>query len=551
MNRNHLGRLYPDGSLDATLDPGESAQQVYNVALQPDGKIIVAGYFTNIFGEPHQHIVRLNACGSVDHSFTAAADYYVLHVALQLDGRILLSGGFTNLNGQQRQGIGRLNSDGTLDGTFDPGVDRRVDALIEQPDGKILVGGCCFSTIAGETRNHIARLNADGTLDSTFIASLNINWVVDCLALQSDGKILVGGFPSETIGEERRPLLRLLADGRVDSCFNPSLGRSSTLPFWEVKCLAIQPDGKVLFGGSAFLLGNVRTNLARLNADGSLDDTFRTYAGNGIGLNPDVLSMAVQADGKIMVGGYFNTLNGETRNLIARLNSDGSLDNTYVPGHSGAPPGWSPGAQGLAIQTDGKTLVPGPFTELSGQPRFYLGRLTSGTAAMQRLSISADGSAVTWLRRGSSPEVQQVTFEQSINGTNYSALGNGTRIDGGWQLSGLTLPAGQNIYVRARARTVGGSRNGSSGIIESVAQFWRLPSPFISSVQVLDGGVFQFSFTNRNAVLFSVLASPDVAAPLSSWENLGAPVPIGNGLYQFTDPGASNHARRFYQLRTP
>jgi hypothetical protein len=244
-------------------------------------------------------------------------------------------------------------------------------------------------------------------------------------------------------------------------------------------------------------------------------------------------------------------LNGEPRTLIARLNPDGSLDNTFIPGPSGAPPGYVLGINTLVIQTDGKTLVSHGFTELSGQPRAGFGRLTSGTPAIQKLAISADGTAVTWLRGGSSPEVQRVTFEQSSDSANYSMLGSGIRIDGGWQLNGLLLPSGQNIYLRARGGTVGGSHNGSSGIIESVAQFWRLPPPFISSVQVLGGGVFQFSFTNRNAVLFSVLASGDVAAPSASWENLGAPVSIGNGLYQFTDLGAANHPRRFYQLRSP
>ena len=78
-----------------------------------------------------------------------------------------------------------------------------------------------------------------------------------------------------------------------------------------------------------------------------------------------------------------------------------------------------------------------------------------------------------------------------------------------------------------------------------------LPPPFLNNVQVLTGGQFQFSFTNTNAVAFTVLASTNVAAPIAQWESLGAPVPVGGGVYQFTDPAATNHTRRFYQLRSP
>jgi hypothetical protein len=226
------------------------------------------------------------------------------------------------------------------------------------------------------------------------------------------------------------------------------------------------------------------------------------------------------------------------------LHADGSLDVTFDPDVNN-------GIQGLAVQADGKILLGGGFTMQAEQPRSRIARITSGSPALRSLAIDKDGTAVMWSRSGSGPEAERVTFEASHDGTNYSALGNGTRIPNGWQLAGLSLPVGQNFYVRALARTPSGLRNGSRGLIETVAQFWRLPPPFISGVQVLGGGVFQFSFTNTNAVAFSVLASTNVAAPLASWENLGAPVSVGDGIYQFTDSGATNYARRFYQLRSP
>ena len=173
------------------------------------------------------------------------------------------------------------------------------------------------------------------------------------------------------------------------------------------------------------------------------------------------------------------------------------------------------------------------------------------SGALQFLALAPDGTTVNWSRSGASPEVEQVTLEQSFDGTNYTTLGRATRVNGGWQLTGFSLAAGQRVYLRARGRTSGGTFNGSGGLFESVAQFWRLPPPFLSSVQVLGGGAFQFSFTNSNDTAFTVLASSNVALPSSQWQSLGSPLPVGGGRYQFTDPGATNFARRFYQLRTP
>jgi hypothetical protein len=244
------------------------------------------------------------------------------------------------------------------------------------------------------------------------------------------------------------------------------------------------------------------------------------------------------------VVGDFSKLAALTRHGIGRLNENGSPDISFNPEAAGQ-------VRSVAIQSDGKILLGGFFTSMNGQARRGIARLTSGSVALRTLAINTAGTAATWNRSGAGPEVEQVIFESSTDSTNYTPLGNAVRIPDGWQLTGLSIQSGLPFYLRARGRTTSGERNGSSGLIESVAQFWRLPPPFISSVQVLGGGVFQFSFTNRNAVLFSVLASGDVAAPSASWENLGAPVYVGNSLYQFTDPGATNHARRFYQLRSP
>src|SRR4029079_17335748 len=104
----------------------------------------------------------------------------------------------------------------------------------------------------------------------------------------------------------------------------------------------------------------------------------------------------------------------------------------------------------LAVQSDGRVLVGGSFGSLRGQHREFLGRLTNQGAAFQSLTVSADGTIIQWLRSGAGPEVKSVTFESSSDGINFSLIGTATRISGGWQLVGSSVPRGQNIFIRAR-----------------------------------------------------------------------------------------------------
>src|SRR5262249_50392278 len=151
--------------------------------------------------------------------------------------------------------------------------------------------------------------------------------------------------------------------------------------------------------------------------------------------NGTVNSLALQADGKILVGGSFTTLAGQTRNNLGRLNADGSLDNTFFPSANS-------NVTALALQPDGAVLVGGAFTNISGQARSGFARLTPTDPGAQYLS--SDGQTITWLRSGTTPEVLHTTFEISTDGSNWIAAGAGNRIPGGWRLSGQSLAAGNN-----------------------------------------------------------------------------------------------------------
>jgi uncharacterized delta-60 repeat protein len=449
QTRNRIARLNADGTLDATFNPGAN-DSVYAIAVQPDSKILVGGSFTTLGGQTRNRIARLNADGTLDTTFNPDAEHHVLSIAVQPDGKILVGGGFISIGGQTRRCIARLNADGTLDTTFNPSPNNSVYSMAVQGDGKILVGGL-FTSMVGQARNYIARLNADGTLDTTF--NPNPNDSVYSMAVQADGKILVGGYFTQIGGQPRNRIARLNADGSLDATFNPGANN------W-VNSIAVQPDGKILVGGDFTSIGGqARNRIARLNADGSLDATFNPNANN------TVYSIGVQTDGKVLVGGSFTSIGGQTRNRIARLNANGSLDATFDPNASNT-------VRCIAAQPDGKVLVGGYFTSIGRQARNYIARLSMDGAAFQELTVSSDGTTVTWTRSGSGPEVYDVTFYESSDGQNWSSLGQAARISGGWRTTGLSLPILQNRYVRAAGKAYGGQYNASTTIIESIRQYY-------------------------------------------------------------------------------
>ncbi|MEI7938830.1 MAG: immunoglobulin domain-containing protein, partial [Verrucomicrobiota bacterium] len=436
-----LGLAAPVHSQTADdFNPGANGR-VFSLAVQADRKMLVGGSFSMLGGQTRNCIGRLNADGTLESTFNPGASSTVYSLAVQADGKLLVGGSFSTLGGQTRNCIGRLNADGTLDSTFNPGASGSVYSLAVQADGKILVGGY-FTTLGGYTRNYLGRLNPAGTLDSTFNPGAGSD--VLSLAVQADGKILVGGYFTTLGGQTRNYLGRLNADGTLDSTFNPGASGS-------VYSLAVQADGKILVGGYFTTLGGYTRNyLGRLNPAGTLDSTFNPGAGS------DVLSLAVQADGKILVGGYFTTLGGQTRNYLGRLNADGTLDSGFNPGASST-------VYSLAVQVDGKILVGGRFTTIAGQTRNYLGRLNNTEPATQ--SLSYDGSTITWLRGGTSPEVWRTTFDWSTNGITWTSLGAGTRIPGGWRLADVSVPPDGTIHVRGQV--TGGYQNASSWFVEA------------------------------------------------------------------------------------
>jgi len=365
-------RLNADGTRDSSFQNGlaEADGFVSSVAVQSDGKVLIGGYFS-------RGIARLNTDGALDNGFQnrlAEADNWVSSVEVQNDGKLLIVGQFTAVNRDSRNNITRLNADGTMDNGFQAevaGTYSRVVSVVGQGDGKVLIAGY-FNTVNGVSRTNIARLNMDGTLDSGFQAEVSVpDSVPSSVALQIDGKVLVAFAPTVVNGM-RNPtrLARLNTDGSLDSGFQAEVSGTDS----RVRSVVVQRDGKVLIGGWFDEVNGVSgpENIARFNNDGTLDSGFQRLAS----ANGGVESVALQTDGKVLIGGSFNVVNGASRNGIARLNADGSLDSGFQTGLPG-----DPGLAGLvfsvAVQEDGKVLIGGGFNAVNDVSRNSIARLNA------------------------------------------------------------------------------------------------------------------------------------------------------------------------------
>ncbi len=437
------------GDVEAGFAPvlGTTGNLIYGTAVQTDGKVLLAGGLTTVGGVARSRAARLNADGSLDTTFDPNLAGAPRSVTALADRWFLLAGEFTSVGGTARRYIARLNPSGALDTTFNPDPNNNIYSVALQPDGRILMGGQ-FTTVGGTARNYLARLTANGALDTGF--NVSPNNFVRTVVVQPDGKIIIGGSFTSIGGTARNLLARLNADGTLDPAFNAGVSGDT------VFCAALQADGRILIGGTVTAAGGVaRQNIARLEADGTLDASFNPGAGSV------VRCLIPQTDGKIVVAGEFTTFGGATRNRLARMHPDGSLDTAFNPNFNET-------VFSAELQGDGRIIAGGNFTGAGSVTRHALARLLNDPAT-QTLSVTGAGR-VQWLRGGTSPETHQVTFDLSTNGgAAWTALGAGTRIPGGWERGGLSLPASGQI--RARARVITGVYNGSSSLLETTVSY--------------------------------------------------------------------------------
>ncbi len=371
------------GTLDTSFGGGAGivitnlggTDHAYSVTIQSDGKILVAGDCDGDFA-----LVRYNADGTLDTSFgggdgivikTLGGKDVAYSVAIQSDGKIVVAG-YCDVD-NENLALVRYNADGTLDTSFGGGDgivttglggSERAYSVAIQSDGKIVVAG--YSNASGTYDFALVRYNADGTRDTTFgggdgivTTGLGASDYGFSVAIQSDGKIVVAGFSSGKFA-----VVRYNADGSLDTSFGGGDGIVTTNAggYDEGHSVAIQSDGKIVVAGYSNASGTYDFALVRYNADGTRDTTFGGGDGivtTGLGASGYGRSVAIQSDGKIVVAGYSNA-SGSYDFAVVRYNADGSLDTNFSDdGKLTTDLGGSDYGRSVAIQSDGNIVVAG------------------------------------------------------------------------------------------------------------------------------------------------------------------------------------------------
>ena len=379
-------RLNADGTLDASYPtsvvPGFN---LFSLTLLSTGGLLAAGNHLVLGPNSPKALLQLDAAGAQDAGFqpTFQVPGTVHNVARQADGKLLAVGNFSEVSGQPSTALARFNPNGTLDATYAGGAALSAPALdlAVQPDGRLLV----------LTASAVQRLLASGSPDNSFAApaALGTELIAACLLLQPDGRVLVGG---EVRTSTTRAIWRLLADGSRDASFAP-LGGAGTSRFVQVQALALQADGRILAAG-IFTAGGTATSsrtVQRLESTGVFDPTFIgddfTHATN----TPTLTSLAVQPDGKVLVGGSFAAYGGTARYNVARLASDGTLDAGFAP-----PAGASGSVLRVLLQPNGRILLGGSFAA-AGLPTNVARLLSTGAADATFAATTVPNGAVRGL----------------------------------------------------------------------------------------------------------------------------------------------------------
>jgi len=353
FNSSDLGFGYGDGANNYVKD----------IILQSDGKIIIGGDFSTFNSNTAKSLARVNSDGSFDDTFIGTgSNGYVSSFVTQTDGKIIVCGSFTTFDGVAKNRIVRLNPNGSTDASFaiGTGADGVIECVMIQNDGKILIGGQ-FTKFNGIDRKYLARLNADGSLDPDFDTSSGFNSHVYSLGIQSDGKILVGGNFTSYKLNPKNYFVRLNSDASIDESF---LTTGTNNIVYKV---LISNEDKIFLGGKFTKYNNVTKNsFVKLNTDGSIDENFTI----GSGANNIVRDIVILNDNKIVLAGDFVVYNGISRNYIVKINENGTLDSTFNPGK-----GFGGATTSILQQSDGKLIIGGAFPVYNNNTKRYIARI--------------------------------------------------------------------------------------------------------------------------------------------------------------------------------
>ena len=352
-----IAMISDSATLSSSFNPGLGFNaDVYTIARQSDSKVIVGGSFTTYSGSSSIRLVRINTDGTRDTTFdvgTAGATNIVYDLALQTDGKVIVGGTFTSYSGSSTSTtrLMRLNTIGTQDLTYNTGTGLNSYTLTVLPtaDGKVLALGL-FTTYSGSSVTHIMRTNDNGTRDTTFNVGVGFaNGAFGYTAVtQSDGKYIVGGNSTTYSGSTINRVARLNTDGTVDTSFSVGSGANTV-----VSAVAMQPDGKILVGGQfGTFSGSSANRLVRVNSNGTRDLTFNI--GTGFDNSIQTNGIQVDANGIIYCVGSFTTYSGSNSRGIVAINPNGTINQTFNLGTAS----FNGTAQGFTLNQPAYRLIP-------------------------------------------------------------------------------------------------------------------------------------------------------------------------------------------------
>ncbi len=397
-------RLLANGTRDTSWQPpafGDYQAAVYSLQLLPNGQLLVAGdarLYAPVPALPTP-VAVLGPNGALTTGFAPVVQQggAILSMTLQSDGRILAGGNFSEINGTVARNLARFNPDGTLDVPFTTNAavyGGYVASVALQPDGKMLIGGS-FINAGGQPRAGVARLLASGLLDPTFTPALQPNSPlfaqrIHQVALLPNGQVIAGGELIPAGGSQEQYLVMFGPTGTLDPGFQPPTAGS---PYGDVR-LAVQPDGKIITANLVFPNSRTLETVARLLPDGSLDPSFARLPAPGNGNSPaTIYSLALYPDGRVLLGGSFSRFSSINTSGVARLLPNGQSDATYLSSIGSFQP------HTVALQPNGRILAAGVnYGNTTNPPMIRLLSDGSVDTSFDRSKGPAHGSYVTKLQ---------------------------------------------------------------------------------------------------------------------------------------------------------
>ena len=388
------------------------------IELQSTNKSIISGYFTTYNNLSTPRITRLNTDLTLDQTFVTAGpnptSYPPNDMVIQSDDKIIVTGGFSGFSGGSNGfGIARLLANGAIDTSYNVGgagtainlgyTNNIPYGLAIQSDNKILLGGD-FYYYNGIQRLGIVKINTNGTIDTSFVPTeLNSYYrsVVTGITIQPDGKIiLLGFFSPPTAGATQKNIIRLNANGTIDTTFlagdtlgslsyNGNLGVSLYSPLARA---VVQPDGKIIIAGAFDKYNGTNVKcLVRLTATGSIDTSFNITTGVERAINELILEPTTN---KLIIGGEFTVFGVTAVKKLIRLTTTGTLDTTFSIG-TGTTDSTSSSCfyclnyiKALKQQPDGKIIVGGKFTTFNGLSATNITRIFGDAGVQAKNSIA-------------------------------------------------------------------------------------------------------------------------------------------------------------------